>query len=119
MPTGIYKHDLKLDKNPNWRGGRVRSKRGYIMIVSHDHPHSSKRDHYVKEHKLVMEKHLRRYLLSEERVHHINGIKDDNRIENLQLFKNHSEHMKIHLPKGKILNPWGVKGNPDRIGVSI
>lgn len=48
----------------------------------------------VKQHRWIIEKHLGRKLEAHEDVHHINGIKNDNRIENLQVLC-HSEHAKV------------------------
>lgn len=56
------------------------------MIKTSGHPRASGHGKYVFEHILVMEAHIGRYLEDGENVHHINGIKDDNRIENLELW---------------------------------
>jgi len=92
---GKERPQYKGAKNPNWKGGRRIDKRGYILVGVADHPQASY-DGYVREHRLVMEKSIGRFLLKSEVVHHINGKKDDNRIENLLLLSSQSEHAKIH-----------------------
>jgi hypothetical protein len=80
------------EKSNRWKGGRYYHKDGYVYVYNINHPYKNK-DGYVFEHRLIMEKKLNRYLRKDENVHHINGIKDDNKIENLKLLSN-SNHLK-------------------------
>lgn len=73
------------ERNGNWKGGRARHKAGYVMIRVPDHPRAG-RAGYVFEHILVMEDVVGRHLVDGENVHHRNGVKDDNRPENLELW---------------------------------
>lgn len=82
--------------NPMWKGGKAKGGEGYIHILKPEHPFAPKSG-YVLEHRLVMEKHLGRYLLPTEQIHHINRIKSDNRIKNLMLFRDAMAHKKYHL----------------------
>src|SRR6266508_2912001 len=59
---------------------------GYAYISSPGHPNARKHSDYVAVHRLIMEQVLGRYLLPEENVHHRNGVRDDNRPENLELW---------------------------------
>ena len=89
------------NKNPRWNGGKTIHQAGYILVKApKDHPFRDKHG-YIREHRLVMEKVLGRYLLPQEDIHHFNGIKIDNRIENLKVFSNRSEHLKIEHGLGK------------------
>ncbi len=73
--------------------GRYRDSKGYIRIYLPKHPFCGSRG-WIMEHRLVMEKQIGRYLKRKEKIHHINRIKDDNRLENLKLFKSNAEHIK-------------------------
>ena len=87
--------EISKRQNGNFNGVRGHTKivNGYVQVYYPKHPYNS--CGYVCEHRLVVENHIGRYLRKDEVVHHINGIKDDNRIENLQIMTN-SEHMKLH-----------------------
>lgn len=79
----------------SWKGGRIIDRFGYVHVWKPEHPNSfktSKKSYnngnqgYVLEHRLIMSEHLGRPLLKTEQVHHKNGNRQDNRIENLELW---------------------------------
>ena len=92
----------KGDKNPRWNGGKLVS-HGYVFILMPSHPHSTKTG-YIREHRIIMEKHLGRYLKQNEVVHHINGVRNDNRIENLEIFDK-KVHDRLETKKRWLNNP--------------
>ena len=88
---------LKLnskERNSNYKGGKT-TQDGYIYVLLYPddffYPMVDRR-HYVLEHRYIMAKHIGRCLQKWEIVHHKNGIRDDNRIENLEIntWGNHS-----------------------------
>ena len=117
------KKNQKGKLNPNWRGGmpkcsvckkglkvksaktcikhrpkrgrkKILTQSGYVKIYIPAHKNSDKNG-YIREHRLIMEKKIGRFLKRSEHVHHINHIRTDNRIENLMIMSP-SEHSKLH-----------------------
>lgn len=81
-------------------GGRVVDSYGYVMIKKHSHPYSQSSG-YIREHRLVMEVELQRYLTADEIIHHKNRDKSDNRPENLEVV-DMAEHRRIHNIEDRI-----------------
>ncbi len=69
----------------NWKGGRVSTQAGYVAVFNGEYLAMHNNAGYTLEHRLVMARSLGRALTPHETVHHINGDRQDNRIENLQL----------------------------------
>jgi len=81
--------------HPRWRGGRRIGSDGYIQILLQPDDFyfsMAGKTGYVREHRLVIAKSLQRCLLPWEIVHHRNGVRQDNRIENLKLLKGQADH---------------------------
>jgi hypothetical protein len=76
----------KGERHPFWKGGTLINSDGYRMVKIPGHPNAHKGSGYVLEHIVVMSERLGRPLLPEENVHHVNGVRDDNRPENLELW---------------------------------
>ena len=78
---------LTKERNPNWKGGKAFMGGYWFIRVA--------TGNYKKLSRINMEKHLRRNLSSNDIVHHVNGDKTDDRIENLQLMTR-KEHINLH-----------------------
>ena len=108
-----FKHSEESKKKmsvAHWRGGRYITKKGYVMVMTPDRG-------YVFEHRIVMESHIGRKLRKGETIHHLDGDRTNNKIENLRYFENHSIHLRHENRKGSKSPTWkgGRRKAEDRI----
>jgi hypothetical protein len=116
----VIGHEPQIQKGPSspfFKGAKVTT-HGYIKVYLPEHPRADKGG-YIPEHHFVMEKHIGRLLYrsssgghntqNDEIVHHIDGDKKNNKIDNLQLMT-HSEHMRLHRQKHTVLGVVDNKG---------
>jgi hypothetical protein len=97
IETRLKMRDSKLgEKNPNWNGG-ITILKDYVYILKPDH-HFANSHGRVAAHRLVWEEHNKASLLSWGDIHHKNGIKSDNRPENLIGLMN-TKHAELHHPR--------------------
>lgn len=84
------------DEQPMWKGG-IKIVKGYAYLRVKDHPSKSKHGGYVAVHRLVMEQKIGRFLLTGEVVDHIDGDTMNNHPDNLRVFENNAEHLRVTL----------------------
>lgn len=86
----------RTERNGFWRGGLIVDADGYFLVKRPEHPRQTKAG-YVRLHRLVMERHLGRFLETIEVVDHLDGDMSDNRIHNLVLYPSNGEHLRATL----------------------
>jgi hypothetical protein len=95
-----YEWRKDITNHPRWNGGEVKML-GYVFVKVKDHPYANA-EGYVKRSRYVMEQAIGRYIEPEEVIHHINEVRDDDRLENLMLCSSSSEHHRVwHKTKSR------------------
>ena len=94
---------------------KIKHSGGYILFYNPNHPKSDIHGR-VLEHRIIMERNIGRMLLDFEVVHHVNGIKDDNRIENLELMDK-STHASHHSKEPSICKVEGCNCRVEGLGL--
>lgn len=82
-------------------GYEVVDHQGYVRVMMRNHPMSNGKG-YIPKHRLVMAEYLGRLLTRDESVHHLNGDKQDNRIENLELWAGYGKQPAGQRPRDMV-----------------
>ncbi|MEX0784472.1 MAG: HNH endonuclease [Dehalococcoidia bacterium] len=108
IAAGVKRRSRGVQPTP---GSRIRDKDGYILVRQPAHPNATSSG-YIREHRLVLERTIGRYLEPQEVVHHLDGDKANNTPENLRLYPSNAAHKREDM-RG---NSWakGDFGNPKR-----
>ena len=101
VQKGIKKPQSSRENSGRWNGGEYISSDGYKMIKCENEFHVSGRQKYKREHVLIMEEFLGRELKTQkggagESIHHIDGDKLNNNIENLIICNSIEDHRNLH-----------------------
>ncbi len=88
-------HSLRGRAHHGWNGGYCESRYGYMQLYIPDHHRADKKG-YVMEHVVVAENALKRPIKEPVVVHHVNGIRKDNRGHNLVICENQKYHFLLH-----------------------
>ena len=95
----ILSRNLSPEENDSWRLHETKGKfidkhTGMILVYCPTHPRARKG--CLEEHRLVIENDIKRYLTSKETIHHKDRNKQNNKLENLQLFESRGRHAAHH-----------------------
>jgi hypothetical protein len=106
-------HSPTGERNSSFAGGRRIALDGYVYVSAPiGHPYApclpKKNIPLIREHRLVLEKHLGRYLLPGEIVDHIDGLTLHNHLDNLRLFASNADH--LHETRAGKAPLWSVEG---------